>query len=80
MSSQHQLTATGRLIVNALFAAAIFVGLGYVPATPYNTLAALLLMALVGSYTASISIPKPKPSTTKKSAGRQSTAGQRQMV
>lgn len=69
MSSQHQLTATGRLIVNALFAAAIFVGLGYVPATPYNTLAALLLMALVGSYTASISIPKPNPSTTKKARG-----------
>jgi CspA family cold shock protein len=69
MSSQHQLTATGRVIVNTLFAAAIFVGLGYVPATPYNTLAALLLMALLGSYTASISIPKPKPSTSQKARG-----------
>jgi CspA family cold shock protein len=69
MSSQHQLTATGRVIVNAFFAAAIFVGLGYVPVTPYNTLAALLLMALIGSYTASISIPKPKPSTPQKARG-----------
>ena len=60
MSSQHQLTGTGRILINTVFGVGIYFALTAIPAFPYDTLAALILMAIAGSFTASISISKPK--------------------
>jgi CspA family cold shock protein len=65
MSSQHQLTGTGRILINTVFGVGIYFALTAIPAFPYDTLAALILMAIAGSFTASISISKPKTPDSK---------------
>ena len=75
MSSQHQLTGTGRLLLNALFGVGIYFALTLMPEFPYDTLAALILMAVVGSVTASISVSKPQGTASKKSKSGMRTQG-----
>ncbi len=75
MSSQHQLTGIGRLLLPALCGVGIYFALTLMPEFPYDTLAALVLMAVVGSVTASISVSKPKRTTSKKSKSGKRTQG-----
>jgi CspA family cold shock protein len=75
MSSQHQLTGIGRLLLNALFGVGIYFALTLIPEFPYDTLAALILMALVGSVTASISVSKPQATVSKKRKSGKRTQG-----
>ena len=75
MSSQHQLTGIGRLLLNALFGVGIYLALTLTPEFPYDTLAALILMAVVGSVTASISVSKPQGTASKKSKSGKRTQG-----
>jgi len=75
MSSQHQLTGIGRLLLNALFGVGIYFVLTLIPELPYDTLAALILMALVGSVTASISVSKPQATVSKKRKSGKRTQG-----
>jgi len=75
MSSQHQLTGIGRLLLNALFGVGIYFVLTLIPEFPYDTLAALILMALVGSVTASISVSKPQATVSKKRKSGKRTQG-----
>ena len=66
MSSQHQLTGTGRLLINTVISVGIYFALTAIPAFHYDTLAALVLMAIASSFTASISVSKPKAPASKK--------------
>ena len=62
-------------MLNALFGVGIYFALTLIPEFPYDTLAALILMALVGSVTASISVSKPQATVSKKRKSGKRTQG-----
>ena len=67
-SPSHQLTTTGRVVVNSLAAIVIYVALEFLPSYPYEQLIALLVLALFATWSASIEVAAPKLPSGGKSA------------
>lgn len=58
-SPSRELTSTGRLIFNLIFAAAIYFGFQYLPLFPYKEFAGLALLALLATFVRGFSLPSP---------------------
>lgn len=71
-SPSHQLTTTGRVVVNSLAAVFIYVALEYfLPSFPYAQLLGLLALALFATWSAGIEVSAPKLPTHGQSGSEQ---------
>lgn len=71
-SPSHQLTTTGRVVVNSLAAVFIYVALEFfLPSFPYAQLLGLLVLALFATWSASIEVSAPKLPTVGQSGSEQ---------
>jgi cold shock CspA family protein len=71
-SPSHQLTTTGRVVVNSLAAVFIYVALEFfLPSFPYAQLLGLMALALFATWSASIEVSAPKLPTGGQSRSEQ---------
>ncbi len=70
-SPSHQLTTTGRVVVNSLAAIAIYVAFQFLPDFPYAQLLALLLLALFATWSANIEVAAPMLPVSAKTGSEQ---------